>query len=92
MCKNCEAEGVLLGEMERVILENTEPGHHKQYTVWIEEYQGGYRVVARWGPIGKWTKSQVKSPLYESMRDARRVLDEIRNDKVGRGYVERVCA
>lgn len=91
MCKLCDAEGALLGELERVILENREPGHHKQYTVFIESIEGGYRVMGRWGPIGKWQKSQEKANVG-SLSMARSVVHDLVQKKMGKGYEYRVCA
>jgi len=81
-----------MGELERVILENTEPGHNKQYSVFIEQRDGGYSVVGRWGPIGeKWTKSQVKSH-HSSLASARGgVYDLVQKKMSSRGYKRRVC-
>lgn len=92
MCKVCDAEGALLGELERVVLENTEPGHNKQYTIWLEKVEGGWKVVARYGPIGKWTKTVTKSDVLGSMSEARNFQHTLERVKIGRGYVPRVCA
>lgn len=94
MCKLCDAEGALLGELERVILENQNEGHHKQYTVFIEalgEPNAGYRVMGRWGPIGKWQKSQEKANVG-SLSMARSVVHELVEKKLRKGYEYRVCA
>ena len=91
MCTFCLAEGMLAGEMERVTLENTEPGHNKQYTLWIEEFKDGFRVAARYGPIGKWTKTVVKYLGPASLSMARSHLFEIHDQKVKKGYVRRIC-
>lgn len=94
MCKLCDAEGALLGEMERVVLENKEAGHSKEYTVFIEQVQdsndANFRVMARWGPIGKWQKSQEKGRL-KSLSNARNVVYDLVEKKQGRGYKRRVC-
>jgi predicted DNA-binding WGR domain protein len=92
MCKLCDAEGALLGELERVILENREDNHNKQYTVYLEQVDGGYSVMARWGPIGKWTKSQRKSWAL-SMSEARQVLHDLVSKKLNKkGYSYRECS
>jgi predicted DNA-binding WGR domain protein len=91
MCKLCDAEGALLGENERVILENKEDGHNKMYTHNLEEVDGGYSVMGRWGPIGKWQKSQRKSWAL-SMSEARRILHDLLTKKLRKGYEYRVCA
>jgi len=91
MCKLCDAEGALLGEVDRVILENTEDNHNKQYTLFLEEVEAGFSVMARWGPIGKWQKSQRKS-WGLSQREALEKLRELMDEKIRKGYVERVCS
>ena len=92
MCKVCDAEGALLGELERRILENKEGNHNKQYTVYIEALEGGgYRVMGRWGPIGKWVKSQEKG-RFGSLTGARGVMDDLVREKLSsKGYSYRVC-
>lgn len=93
MCKLCDAEGALLGEMERVILENKDPGHNKQYTVFIEtigDPNAGYRVMGRWGPIGKWQKSQSKANVG-SLSMARTIVHGLVTKKLRKGYEYRVC-
>lgn len=80
-----------MGEMERVILQNTEPGHNKQYTVFIEQVNGVFQVVGRWGPIGeKWTKSQVKGQSA-SLSGARGIVYDLVSKKERRDYRRRVC-
>jgi predicted DNA-binding WGR domain protein len=91
MCKLCDAEGALLGELERVILENRNEGHNKQYTVFMEEVDGGFSVMGRWGPIGKWQKSQRKSWAV-SRSEARQVIHDLVQKKIGKGYEYRECA
>jgi hypothetical protein len=91
MCKLCDAEGALLGELERVILENREDNHNKQYTVYIEQLEGAYRVMVRYGPIGKWIKSDEKSRVL-SLSEGRRILHEIVAEKIRKkGYSYRRC-
>lgn len=94
MCKLCDAEGALLGEMERVVLENRSEGHNKEYTVFIEQIGGeqgyNFRVMARWGPIGKWQKSQQKA-LLVSLSNARNEVYDLVSKKEKRGYVRRRC-
>lgn len=90
MCKLCDAEGALTGEMERVILEDRSDGHSKQYTLFIEERDGLYRVMGRWGPIGKWEKSQEKSRVF-SLSQARTILHDLLTKKLKKGYEYRVC-
>lgn len=92
MCRLCDAEAALMGELERVVLENTEPGHNKQYTVYIEAAGDAFRVVGRWGPIGdKWTKSQPKGESG-SLSGARGLVYDLVRKKEGRGYKRRICA
>ena len=92
MCKVCEAEGALLGEVDRVTLENTLPGHNKQYTIYLEEMPGClYRVMARYGPIGKWEKAVEKTTGGHTVHEAREILDRIRRQKERKGYKVRVC-
>lgn len=91
MCKLCEAECALTDELERVILENKSDGHNKQYTIFIEPTAGCFfRVMARWGPIGKWERAQPKSvPL--TLSAARIMREELEEKKLKRGYRRRVC-
>ena len=91
MCKLCDAEGVLTGELERVILENREDNHNKMYTVWVEQVEGGYQVKARWGPIGGWAKSMPKSDVLYSMVEAGALAYALYEKKTSRGYRLRVC-
>jgi hypothetical protein len=92
MCKLCDAEGALLGELERVILENRDDNHSKQYTVFIEQIEGGYRVMGRWGPIGKWQKSQEKTRV-DSLSMARTALHDLVREKLNKkGYRYRDCS
>jgi len=95
MCRLCDAECALTGEMERVILENTNPGHNKQYTVFIELVEdngtGNVRVMGRWGPIGeKWTRSQEKG-RFVAISSARQAVYDLVREKEGRGYKRRIC-
>lgn len=90
MCRVCQSEGALSGQMETVTLENHQDNHNKQYTVWIENSEGWFKVMARYGPIGKWTKV-IERSASPSLTGARRELEELRNEKIAKGYDIRVC-
>ena len=91
MCDVCKAEGAIFDEVERTVLENREDNHNKQYTVTIERVGDQFRVMARWGPIGKWVKSQAKSDVVP-LSMARDIMhDLIRKKQSSRGYSRRIC-
>ena len=92
MCDVCKAEGAIFNAVERVVLENREGNHNKQYTVSVEQENSFYRVMASWGPIGKWVKSQEKS-RSGSLQVAKTFMRDLIEKKMSsRGYSRRVCS
>ena len=91
MCDVCKAEGAIFDEVQRTVLENREGNHNKQYTVTIERVGEQFRVMARYGPIGKWVKSDEKSDPT-SFADAKDIARKLVDKKVSsRGYSLRIC-
>ncbi len=90
MCAICKAEGAIFDAVERVVLENREGSHNKQYTVSLEQDGPIYKVMASWGPIGKWVKSQEKA--RGSLSTGRAAMNALIEKKMSsRGYSRRVC-
>lgn len=91
MCAICKAEGAIFDEVARVALENREDNHNKHYTISVEPIDGMYRVMARYGPIGKWVKSQEKNRVG-SLEEAKSIMRDLAQKKMhSRGYSYRRC-
>ena len=92
MCKVCVAEGNIIGEYGKVVLENRTPPHNKVYTIWAEQEKGGtYRVVCRFGRIGKTAQHRTKSNGL-TINAALAFVESVAEEKVAkRGYTRRVC-
>lgn len=72
----------------KVTLYCTEGGSDKQYTVWIEEKDGGWIVPFNYGPRGGWVQAKVKTPGPLSFEEAKKVYDKVIKGQRAKGYVE----
>jgi len=70
--------------IESVVLHNTDPGHHKEYRMELHQETKGHRVIKRWGPIGR--ANQQKIDDTSSLSAARRIFDDMRQQKLDKGY------
>lgn len=72
----------------KITLYCTEGGSDKQYTVWIEEKDGGWIVPFQYGPRGGWVQSKVKTPAPVSFDEANKVYEKVLKTQRAKGYVE----
>lgn len=68
------------------VLQNTTPGHSKEYRVWVEQAGGGYNVGFAYGRIGSTLKKGIKNGTPVGRNEADRIARELVSEKEGRGY------
>ena len=69
-------------------MENEQGGHHKQYTIWVEQGGGGMcRVKFHYGPIGGYERPGTKTKKLVGEYEAIKVYEQVITEKVNKGYL-----
>lgn len=69
-----------------VEMHNTNGSSNKSYEIWLVAEQAGYRVKARYGPIGRVSQTNVKTKTPVPLNEAMRIADELEAEKRKGGY------
>lgn len=68
------------------VLQNTTPGHSKEYRVWLEQSGVGWIVGFAYGRIAGTLKTGRKTETPVVRGEAERIARELVSEKEGRGY------
>lgn len=68
------------------VLQNTTPGHSKEYRVWLEQSGVGWFVRFAYGRIGGTLKTGRKTETPVVRGEAERIARNLVSEKEGRGY------
>lgn len=72
--------------LNKVSLYCKEGGSDKQYTMWLEEKDGGFLVNFNYGPRGGWVKDGTKTPEPVSKAEAEKIYEKKLKEQKGKGY------
>lgn len=76
-------------KIDVVTLHNTNPGHSKEYCLWIEEVSPGqYKLFSHYGRIGATPQYTIKTPDPVSLSKCQTLWNQIYNEKSNKGYVK----
>lgn len=73
-------------ELNRVSLYCKEGGSDKQYTMWLEEKDGGFLVNFNYGPRGGWVKDGTKTPKPVLKAEAEKIYEKKMKEQKAKGY------
>lgn len=72
--------------LNKISLYCKEGGSDKQYTMWLEEKNGGFLVNFNYGPRGGWVKDGTKTPEPVSKAEAEKIYEKKLKEQKGKGY------
>lgn len=74
--------------IDKITLTCTIGGSNKQYTMWLEEKDGGWSVQYQYGPIGGWVRGGTKTASPVALEKAKKIYDGILKEQRSKGYVQ----